>query len=137
MISAGWPEKKITDLIEEVRNLDVDAIRKRSKALKRTLAKHQAPDAKKAESTAAATDRALKMLRSAGPYSESELLNLLTRETKSDLLDFGKHSKGSLRGWLLNYSTEHSADEMIKVVGHVRNQLVHNPPPGWSIRDVR
>ncbi|MGX7951750.1 hypothetical protein ACWPM1_04205 [Tsuneonella sp. HG249] len=138
LLGAGWSDRKVRDLLSEVSASDPDKIVKRFRALKRaTSAKVKTVTKPKTfVDRDRAINQALKLLRSVGPYSESELRDLLVfrRGASAGSSDI---PKGGMRALLEAMVDESSPESMLAAVKSVRNDLVHNPAGGWTTRDLR
>lgn len=135
-IAAGWPERRILENIEGFRELPPREVSKRVKALKKTLSNHRNPATAQRDTRDRAVSAALKLLRSAGPYTESEIIEAIAIQAGPDILRKSNVQKGGVRDWLVSLADEIGADRMSKIVKQARNELVHNPRPGWTINDV-
>lgn len=136
LLGAGWSEKKVLDLVEELGALSASDIKLRNRTLRKALQKVRAPDTV-GKSRTMPVDRAMKTLRSSGPYTESEIMELVASIAHRETGNLGALKKGGLRQLLLDLQARVGPDRMLELIKAVRNDLVHNPRPGWSITDVR
>ena len=137
MMGAGWSDKKVRDFLYEVERSDPEAFIKRFRTLKRmTSIKPKLASAKKQLNREQAMNQALKLLRSAGPYSENEIqAALLSAQVKPIRLNY--QLKGGIASLLEAITDAIGPEEMLATVKSVRNLLVHNPTPGWTTRDLK
>jgi hypothetical protein len=135
-IGAGWPEKRVLESADAIRSTASPDISKRYKALKKTLAKHRSPMALQRDARDRAIESSLKLLRSIGPYSESEIIEAIAAQAELNAVRSGQIHKGGIKEWLTALANDYGTDKMAMLVKQVRNELIHNPRPGWTIKDV-
>ena len=138
LAGAGWSDKKLQDLLEQIRREDPTVLLKSFRGYRRGLADAQKKGrSKPTESLDKAVGQALKLLQSAGPYTESEILEALNAEAVHFGMTIPTVAKGGLRTWLAAFGAAVGADKMKRVATAVRNDFVHHPRPGWTVRDVK
>lgn len=136
MIGSGYSDKRVKNALDELSASDTEVTVRRFRALKRALSNVPTPKPKTTRSISSDVEKALKLLRSSGPYSEHEMARLLN-DRAGDLFIGTSVPKGGLQAWLNSFSEAVGSDKMLDMVSRLRNELVHNPRPGWSIKDVR
>lgn len=135
LLGSGWSEKKVRETLGAIKRSDPEEALRRFRTLKRALAK--IPNKTPLPDDHSAVDRAMKILNSVGPYSENEIAELLSSRVGSDLYVGQSLPKGGLRTHLTSLADRLSGEELVKIAAAIRNDLAHNPRPGWSLKDVK
>ena len=137
LIGAGFSDKRVKETLTLLAELDDDSALKRFRALKRAIANAQKIPPPRSRTIEDDISDWLKLLRAAGPFSESEVIAALAMRSHPSLFLTPTSSKGSLKQWLERAASELGQDDVGKLVTRVRNDLAHDKRPGWTTKDLR